>query len=144
DQGIIRSFKCRYNQNFNKTMVSWRVIGSLNNYTLRMCIDNAFKSWHEVHHNVFTQAWVNIQDNCPAHCSDYVNKTLVCLENVKIEFLPKNTTSITQPLDAEVIKCVKQSYRKSLVQLIITEIDENNVPGIRDISLIEAIRIISC
>ena len=33
------------------------------------------------------------------------------LANVDVLFLPKNTTSVLQPLEAGVIACVKQRYR---------------------------------
>ncbi|KAH7976898.1 hypothetical protein HPB52_021475 [Rhipicephalus sanguineus] len=38
------------------------------------------------------------------------------LRNVKVVFLPPSCTSQLQPLDAGVIKCMKQKYRKFLVQ----------------------------
>ncbi|KAH7934991.1 hypothetical protein HPB52_002567 [Rhipicephalus sanguineus] len=38
------------------------------------------------------------------------------LRKVKVVFLPPNCTSQLQPLDAGVIKCMKQKYRKFLVQ----------------------------
>lgn len=39
-----------------------------------------------------------------------------CLRNIKVVFLPFNCTSRLLPLDARIIKCVKQGYRKCLVQ----------------------------
>lgn len=50
-------------------------------------------------------------DNAPCHPSDMSH-----LRNVKVVFLPPNCTSQLQPLDAGVIKCMKQKYRKFLVQ----------------------------
>ena len=45
-------------------------------------------------------------DNCTAHPK-------VHLSNIKLIFLPPNTTSQLQPLDAGIIQAVKMIYRKS-------------------------------
>ena len=47
-------------------------------------------------------------DNCPAHPPAE-------LSNMKIVFLPPNTTSLLQPLDAGIIKRVKMDYRSRLL-----------------------------
>lgn len=39
--------------------------------------------------------------------------------DLKIYFLPANTTSILQPCDAGIIACVKAQYRKLLTNLIV-------------------------
>ena len=49
-----------------------------------------------------------IIDNCPAH------PTIAYLSNVKLIFLPPNTTSVSQPMDQGVIKCLKAFYRRRL------------------------------
>jgi hypothetical protein len=63
-------------------------------------------------------------DNCPAHPKD------VSLKNIRVEFLPPNSTSCTQPLDQGIIKVTKQKYRRRLIQRYIYEIDhpENAKP----------------
>ena len=58
-------------------------------------------------------------DNCPAH------PKIKSLQNIRLEFLPANTTSLIQPLDQGIIKNVKTFYRKELVQMIISIIDQN-------------------
>jgi hypothetical protein len=50
-----------------------------------------------------------ILDRCPAH------PKVAGLKNVELFFLPPNTTSKTQPLDAGIINVMKRNYRKRLV-----------------------------
>ena len=54
-------------------------------------------------------------DNCPSH----IVKSE--LKNVKVEFLPKNTTSMLQPLDAGIIHSFKSHYRKQIVKIILND-----------------------
>ena len=60
-------------------------------------------------------------DNCPAH------PNIKSLKNIRLEFLPPNTTSLIQPLGQGVIKNLKTFYRKELVQKIISAVDDNLV-----------------
>ncbi|XP_049514014.1 tigger transposable element-derived protein 6-like [Dermacentor silvarum] len=57
-----------------------------------------------------------IVDNCSAHI---VN---VRLTNVKLEFMPPNCTSLLQPLDQGIIRCVKTEFRMRLVQRLLINI----------------------
>lgn len=59
-------------------------------------------------------------DNCSAHTPP-PNFTL---RNITIEFLPKNTTSYLQPLDAGIIHSLKAAYRVELVNRWLKEFDE--------------------
>ena len=59
-----------------------------------------------------------IIDNCPAH------PTIADLSNVKLIFLPPNTTSVSQPMDQGVIKCLKAFYRRRLVNLMIKRLEQ--------------------
>ena len=59
-----------------------------------------------------------IIDNCPAH------PTIGNLSNVRLIFLPPNTTSVSQPMDQGVIKCLKAHYRRRLVRLMIQRLDQ--------------------
>lgn len=62
-------------------------------------------------------------DNCSAHFVD------VCLNNIRVEFLPPNCTSILQPLDLGIIRNMKVHYRQRLVQRILINLRmENNDP----------------
>ena len=45
--------------------------------------------------------------------------------NIKLVFLPKNTTSRLQPLDAGIIRAFKLKYRKFLIRYVILRVDDN-------------------
>ena len=60
-----------------------------------------------------------IIDSYPAH------PIIENLSHVKLAFLPRNTTSVSQPMDQAVIRCLKAHYRKRLVKLILHSIDSN-------------------
>ena len=64
---------------------------------------------------------VMLCDNCAAHSSD------VKLTNVKLVFMPPNTTSLIQPMDQGVIANFKQHYRSLVLRHLmgIMEMDEN-------------------
>ena len=46
------------------------------------------------------------------------------LKNIKLVFLPKNTTSQLQPCDAGIIRNFKVMYRKQLLKHLISRIDD--------------------
>ena len=59
-----------------------------------------------------------LMDNCSSHaCKD------VEMSNVVVKFLPANTTSWLQPLDAGIIKNFKTHFHKLLLQHIVAHID---------------------
>jgi len=58
-----------------------------------------------------------IIDNCPSH------PTIPDLTNIEIIFLPKNTTSVLQPMDGGVIRMLKAYYRRRLVESRIIAFD---------------------
>ena len=60
-----------------------------------------------------------VLDNCTAHPN--VNG----LANVKLIFLPPNTTAKTQPMDAGVIRCLKAHYRSNLAKERLVAWEEN-------------------
>ena len=56
------------------------------------------------------------------------------LSNVKVQFLPKNTTSIMQPLDMGIIAATKVLFRKKMCKAMITELDKNAFASASDLS----------
>jgi len=44
-------------------------------------------------------------------------------ENVQVTFLPPNTTSLLQPLDQDIISCVKASYARQVFEMIRAAVD---------------------
>ena len=92
-----------------------------------------FEEWlHVLNIKFHHKEWkvVMIIDNCPAH--PYI-------ENVKamtVVFLPKNTTSITQPIDQGIIRSLEAKYCTILVCCIITVLDNNK--AILKVNIVEA------
>ena len=60
-------------------------------------------------------------DNCAAH------PHLDSLKNIKLDFLPPNTTSLVQPMDMGIITNLKTLYRGKLVNYIIEKNEEKLV-----------------
>ena len=75
-----------------------------------------------------------IIDNCPAH------PTIADLSNVKLIFLPPNTTSVSQPMDQRVIKCLKAFYRRRLVNLMIKRLEQGQ--DLPKISILRALQLL--
>ena len=58
-------------------------------------------------------------DNATSHPTLQMN-------NVKLQFLPANTTSVCQPMDQDIIQAAaKLKYRKRQLQYVISEMDQN-------------------
>lgn len=73
-------------------------------------------------------------DNCPAH------PVLSGLENIKLVFLPPNTTSVLQPMDQGVIRSLKCHYRKLILLKMIECIEKKQDYSI---TLMDAMRCIA-
>ena len=73
-------------------------------------------------------------DNCPAH-------PLTEQSNVKVVYLPVNTTSVIQPCDAGIIRSVKAQYRKRLLRQILLHMSEVDSASemIKKVNVLDAI-----
>ena len=73
-------------------------------------------------------------DNCSAHPD-------VVRSNVKLIFLPPNTTSKLQPCDAGIIQTVKMHYRKQLLRSVLFHMDEASCASdlVKKVSVLDAI-----
>ena len=60
-------------------------------------------------------------DNATVHPTSLIDM----YNNIKIVFLPKNTTSRLQPLDAGIIQSFKTKYRKTLMRYFIARINDD-------------------
>jgi transposase len=58
-------------------------------------------------------------DNCSAHPKGAADN----LSNIKLQFLPPNTTALIQPCDQGIIKCLKHYYRDQVISRIERVID---------------------
>ena len=63
-----------------------------------------------------------------------------CFSHVQIVFLPRNTTSKLQPLDAGIIKNFKVFYRKQLLQHVLARIK----PGSKASDVISSVDLLRC
>lgn len=75
-------------------------------------------------------------DNCSAHgCKSSIPE----LQNVLVEFLPPNTTSKIQPLDAGIIAWVKAKYKRRLLLRVFENL-ESSKKSIYNVDVLTAIR----
>ena len=77
-------------------------------------------------------------DNAGCHPSDMADK----YSNIKVLFLPPNTTSKLQPLDLGIIQNFKLHYRKLLMRFVLTKIEECATASevVKSLNILHAIR----
>ena len=85
---------------------------------------------------------VLLVDKCTAH----TNNSL--LKNIKVIFLPANTTSLIQPCDQGIIRAFKAHYRREMRARIIAELDDiQDQPDAsavaKKISLLDALHLVA-
>ena len=89
-----------------------------------------FTEWLQALNNKMTAQGRHILlfvDNCSAHPP-------LPLSNIKIVFLPKNTTSVLQPCDAGIIQTIKLNYRKSMLRHIIYLMNRDTTASSADLA----------
>lgn len=74
-----------------------------------------------------------VVDNCASH------PKIQNLKNIKLEFLPPNTTSVLQPMDQGIINSLKFHFRKILVLHFIDGIEKKQETSV---SLLDAVRFV--
>ena len=76
-------------------------------------------------------------DNAPYHPESLSQQ----YSNIKVVFLPKNTTSRLQPLDARIIRNFKFKYCKKRLKFVISRINDNvkAIDIIQEIIVLKAI-----
>ncbi|KAK3098872.1 hypothetical protein FSP39_023876 [Pinctada imbricata] len=80
-------------------------------------------------------------DNCSAHPKGSADR----LANIKMEFLPPNTTSIIQPCDQGIIRNLKFYYRSEVIRRIIGNIDNTEMTAnelARKLTLLDAVHLL--
>ena len=77
-------------------------------------------------------------DNDPCHPPDLKGK----FSDINVCFLPKNTTSRLQPIDAGVIQNVKVKYRKLLLKFVISRVNDKKTASeiVKEVDVLKAIR----
>ena len=75
-------------------------------------------------------------DNCSAHGSQ---QSMPDMDNVRVVFLPPNTTSKVQPMDAGIIACMKVRYTRLQMERALDLVDEN-VKNIYKVDVLSAMR----
>ncbi len=79
-------------------------------------------------------------DNAPSHPE-------VPLTNVKVVYLPKNTTSLIQPCDAGIIRSLKGFYHTELRDRILATLEAqdegNSVDAVKKVSVLDAVHMVA-
>ena len=75
-------------------------------------------------------------DNAPSHPETLQGN----LKNIKLVFLPKNTTSQLQSCDSGIIRNFKAKYRKQLLKHVISRIDD----GKKTFEIIQRVDLLQC
>ena len=122
---------------------------NLNNLEMKYCnntkawmLATTFQDWLQEFDNKVARKYGNehvllILDNCPSHKIDGL-----VLSNVDVHFLPPNTTSKIQPMDAGIIMSFKRHYRHLHIKWILNQIEEGE--DIKDLkmNILQAIQFI--
>ena len=79
-----------------------------------------------------------LMDNAGCHPEELVSK----FSNIKIIFLPANTTSALQPLNLGIIQAFKMYYRKHFLSYVVSKIDECDLATdvVKSVNILVALR----
>ena len=95
-----------------------------------------FQSWLDSLNNKMRlgRSFLLFVDNLSAHPD-------VIRSNIKLVFLPPNTTSKLQPCDAGIIQNLKMDYRKQLLRHVLNRMDEATCPSelAKKVNILDAI-----
>lgn len=116
----VKSLPCEYDSNKK----SWMTITIFEAYLKRL--DSKMR---KAKRNI-----IIFVDNCAAHSKD------AKYSNIKLRFLPPNSTSLLQPMDRGVIKVFKQHYKKRLVKRLLRGLESTG--ELKKVNVLEAINFI--
>ncbi|KAL4493006.1 hypothetical protein ABPG72_020785 [Tetrahymena utriculariae] len=98
-----------------------------------------FEEWLKEQNKAFKSKNRNVLlflDNAKVHPN-------ITLSNIKLEFLPPNTTSLIQPLDQGIIKNFKTNYRNIMVKHYLSKIESSENYQTNQISVLDSLYWIS-
>ncbi|GBC31947.2 tigger transposable element-derived protein 6-like [Rhizophagus irregularis DAOM 181602=DAOM 197198] len=98
---------------------------------MQVSIWNAYLKRLDAQMRVQNRNIILLVDNAPTHSLNENTK----LTNIKIEFLPPNTTSHLQPCDQGIVNSFKAQYRKLLLQNRVKAFDNYNEFGINPVEI---------
>jgi len=112
---------------------------NINNLPMTYCyntkawmLSTVFQDWlQEFNREVaqkYNQRVLLLLDNCPSHKIDGL-----VLSHVDVHFLPPNTTSKIQPMDAGIIMSFKKHYRHLHIKWILNQVEDGN--DIKDLKM---------
>lgn len=121
--------RCFKNLNINKLPVKWK-FNSKAWMTAKIFEEYLF----EFNRKLIKQnrKILLVLDNCTSHPK-------LKLSNIKLLFLPPNTSSLIQPLDQGIIKKFKMNYRSYFLRFLITQVDNNSLNAIKEVNILNAI-----
>jgi transposase len=139
DPLIIGKFKkprCFNNINLNNLSMTYR------HNTKAWMLTTVFQDWlqefnREVASKYGDQRVLLLLDNCPSHKIDGL-----VLSNVDVHFLPPNTTSKIQPMDAGIIMSFKRHYRHLHISWILNQVEAGNDIKNLKMDVLQAIKFI--
>jgi hypothetical protein len=128
--------RCFINVNLGNLPMTYR------NNSKAWMLTTLFQDWLQKFDKEIAQKYGNqrvllLLDNCPSHKTDGV-----VLSNTDVHFLPPNTTSKIQPMDAGIIMSFKRHYRNLHIRWILTQVEKGNDIKNLKMNVLQAIQFI--